>query len=554
MAIRVSAAVAALGLSALPAGFACDLPHPHLPANPAPKVLAPLWVGPAFSGTWFAPERSGEGISLQILDNGSALALWFTYPPVGGTGQQAWIYAQDGRIEGDRVIFDAAFTTRGPRFGTEYRAADLQLVPWGTFELRFSDCNTADLTYAGPSAWGSASRRLTRLTAYAELECTGKKQLTSANTRTLSSLKQRTALWYDPAHNGEGWVAEELPDGRTQFFWYSYDGNGDQAWMVGVSATSGNIVTIPDMYRPVGARFGSAFDANAVQRVAWGNVSVAFATCDSGVVAYGSPQPGFGSGMLQPLRVTKLAGTACINATPGAPTSGTWSSGPSMPTAQSEVATSAYSSTPIAYVGGGFGDPRAFYRYDALNGTWLTLARIPGARDHALMVAFGNEVLHTGGYSQADGDQVNPGWRYSTAQDRWEAAPELPFVAASSGAQLGGFAYFGTLSGDLFQYNPRTRTSRAIASPRNVARDHSQLVAFQGELFANFLRSILIESNGSSSRIAAHEKSLVRDSARRLFRGAHRGAKFQRHHGRGQSIAFRADSGASRQSEVRVEQ
>jgi len=152
-----------------------------------------------------------------------------------------------------------------------------------------------------------------------------------------------------------------------------------------------------------------------------------------------------------------------------------------MPTAQSEVATTTLGGS--TYVGGGFGDPRSFYRYDAASATWATLARVPGGRDHPLAVAVGGEVLFTGGYSQVDGDQVNSGWRYTIAQDRWEAAPELPFVAASSAALLDGFAYFGSLSGDLFQYNPRTRTSRAIASPRNVPRDHSQLVAFQGELW-----------------------------------------------------------------------
>src|SRR5258706_8828878 len=116
MAGRRIAMAVALGFALQPGAFACDIPHGPLPHATLPKVLSPLWVGPAFSGTWFAPERSGEGISLQILDNGSALALWFTYPPAGAAGQQAWIYAQDGPVEGDRGIFDAAITTRRPRF------------------------------------------------------------------------------------------------------------------------------------------------------------------------------------------------------------------------------------------------------------------------------------------------------------------------------------------------------------------------------------------------------------------------------------------------------
>ena len=473
--------LAPIGLAAFGAALACDIAHAPLPHATQAKVLSPLWVGPAFSGTWFAPERSGEGISLQVLDDGTALALWFTYPPAGAAGQQAWIYAQGGRIEGDRVIFDAAITTRGPRFGPGFDAASLQLIPWGTIELRFSDCSTADLTYAGPAAWGSGTRRLTRLTAYAELECSGKRKLTATNTRTLAGLKQRTALWFDPAHNGEGWVAEELPNGSTQLFWYTYDANGEQAWVLGVSPTSGDHLSIPDMYRPVGARFGAAFDPNAVQRSDWGRVDLDYSSCSAGELRYTATAAGFGSGMLRPLRVTKLAGTACLDATPAAPTGGSWSAGVRMPTAQSEVGTTSVGN--FTYVGGGFGDPQAFYRYDSASSTWTTLARIPGARDHPLSVAVGGEVLFTGGYSQADGDQVNSGWRYTIAQNRWEAAPELPWAAASSAALLNGFAYFGTLSGDIYQYNPRTRTSRAIVGQRSVSRDHSQLVAFQGELW-----------------------------------------------------------------------
>ena len=41
-------------------------------------LLAALWVGPAMSGSWYTPERNGEGFTLQVLDNGTAHALWFT--------------------------------------------------------------------------------------------------------------------------------------------------------------------------------------------------------------------------------------------------------------------------------------------------------------------------------------------------------------------------------------------------------------------------------------------------------------------------------------------
>ena len=48
---------------------------------------------------------------------------------------------------------------------------------------------------------------------------------------------------------------------------------------------------------------------------------------------------------------------------------------------------------------------------------------------------------------------------------------------------LGGFAWFGDLTGDLWQYDPRTGQSRRFSADGRAPRDHSQVIAFQGELW-----------------------------------------------------------------------
>jgi hypothetical protein len=468
------------------AALACATAHPppgaFAPLGEEAKALAPLWVGPAYSGTWYTPERSGEGWSLQILENGTALALWFTYPPAGSPGQQAWIYAQDGRLEGDRVIFDTSFTTRGPRFGPGFHATPLELVPWGTIEFRFSGCNDGELIFAGPEGWGSGTRRITRITELAELHCASvKRKVGAQGARTLAGLRQRSGLWFDPTHNGEGWVFEELPDGRVNFFWYTYDENGGQAWINGVAPASGDRLVIADNVRPVGTRFGAAFDAAQVNRAQWGRVEVDFDTCDAGALRYESPLAAFGSGTLQPVRVARLAGSACVMGAPGVEAGGTWSEAARLPTLQSEVATTSIGG--LTYIAGGFGDPRALLRYNPAADAWTALTRMPGGRDHALATAVNGDLYVTGGYPNGDGDQVNAGWRYRVASDRWEALAELPQVAASGAVTLAGFAYFSDVSGDIRQYNPRTRALRVIHGNASAPRDHSQMVAFQGELW-----------------------------------------------------------------------
>jgi hypothetical protein len=439
----------------------------------------PYWVGPAHSGSWYSPERSGEGFTMQILDNGSVLALWFTYPPAGAAGEQAWIIASGGRIEGDRIRFAQAVTTRGPRFGPAFDPALVQMIPWGTLDFRFTACNEAEIDYAGPPAWGSGSRRLARLTALSELECTGKRQVTVRGARAIEGLGSRSGMWFDPAHNGEGWTIEELPDGRAVVYWFTYNDRGEQAWTIGTGSTAGGRITIDQNLLPVGTRFGSAFNPAQVELRAWGQFEFEFESCGEATLRYGSSLPAFGSGTLKPVRLTRPAGTVCLEQKPLVPAAGTWITGAPMPSPQSEIATATVESR--SCLAGGYAVRRDFQCYDALTNAWTVLAPLPSGRDHGEAIAFEGDIYVTGGNVE---DSAAPnGWRYRFAEARWEAIPELPLVVASGAAVLDGFAYFASESGYLVQFDPRTRQSRIFPGDNRAPRDHSQLVAFQGELW-----------------------------------------------------------------------
>lgn len=459
-------------------------------------LLAALWVGPAHSGSWYTPERNGEGFTLQVLDNGTAHALWFTYPPAGSAAAQAWIYASGGRLAADRIVFDAAITTRGPRFGAAFDPAALELVPWGTIEFRFTGCNDGEVTYAGPAAWGSGTRRITRLTALAELECAGKRRLGAQGARALDGLRSRSGAWFDPAHNGEGWNVEELPDGRTQVYWFTYDERGEQAWTIGVAPAQGARMTIADNLRPVGTRFGAGFDASQVRLTPWGSLELELG-CDAGVARWQSTQAAFGSGALAPRRLTTPAGSACHEATPAVPSQAAWSQGASQPVATSESATAVVGS--MAYVAGGYGGPQSMQRYDAARDAWTVLPALPGGRDHALATAVGNAVFVAGGNHMGAGDHSARGWRYLVDESRWETWAELPDAAQAGAATLGGFAYFGDVDGNLVQFNPATRDRRVIATDGRAPRDHSQLVAFQGELWLIGGRQVFVRESARIS-------------------------------------------------------
>lgn len=471
--------------------LACTLHQAHAPADhshahPTHATLEKLgtfnWAGPAISGSWYAPTRSGEGIIVQALEDGSVIAIWFTFPPEGSTAKQAWILAQGGAIDGSRVRFDQVFTVRGPRFGPGFDPAARVIEPWGTLELNFGGCNEVQLSYSGPASWGSATRTMQRLTSIDELGCNGKTRLTASGARAMSGLRQRSAAWYDPSHSGEGWFIEELPGGQTLSYWFTYDENGDQAWTVGVAA-QGDLLNVQSSVRPIGTHFGSAFDASEIDRQEWGSYALAFNGCDRGQLQYASTQSGFGSGTLNPQRLTRLAGAVCLEAAPAAPVGGNWSARAVMPGAQSEVATATLGGA--FHVASGFGAPRGFKRYDPVSNSWTTLADTPGPRDHAMAVSVAGSIFLTGGFpTNNGGDQSNAGWKYLASENRWEPAAGLPLFAASGGATLNGFGWFGNSSGELAQYDARLLRSRIIAADsEGGTRDHSQLVAFMGELW-----------------------------------------------------------------------
>ena len=457
-------------------------------------LAATVWVSPAHSGSWYTPERSGEGFTLQVLDNGSAVALWFTYPPAGVPGTQAWIYADNGRIEGDRLRFTNVFTTRGPRFGPGYDRTQLELVPWGTLEFRFTACNDAEVSYAGPAAWGSGTRRLTRLTAISELECTGKRRVGANGARTLEGLRQRSGSWFDPTHNGEGWTLEELPDGRALVYWFTYDAQGQQAWTVGEAAQSGSRVVVESNLRPTGTRFGAGFDPAQVQRSVWGRLEIDFEGCNAGTLRYASTDGAFGSGTLRPQRLSTLAGSACVEGTPTVPANGSWTAGPPMPLAISEIATAVTGG--FAYVAGGIPNFTSFMRLDLARSEWQVLPSLPSGRHHAVAVALGDEVMVSGGFAAGSAPR---GARYSIASGTWESTELMPPAAASGGAPLYGFAWFGDMSGSLYQHDPRTGHARQFAPDFRAPRDHSNLVAFQGELWMIGGRTELVNESAAVS-------------------------------------------------------
>ena len=494
---RIVLLAMALALAASPAA-ACSLPHdgqPH-PAKLLDTGRAPAddyQAGPGLSGAWYDAARNGEGIILEVLPSGRALAIWFTYPAAGEPGEQAWLIAQDGIIEGDSIRFSQVLRPIGGRFGAAFDPAQVQLQNWGTLEMRFSSCNAGSVSWAGPASYGSGSRALTRLSTLDEVDCSGTRKLTSSGARAAAGLRSRSGAWYVPERSGEGWIVEELGDGRSLVYWFTFDPQGNQAWTIGSGVREGNRLRIDDNRITRGTRFGGGFVAADVQLLPWGSLEIDFAQCASGNLIYTSTRDGYGNGSRQPARLTRLAGAPCLDALPGAIAGASWSErAPTLRQSEHAVTVNAG----MLYALGGFGGQRAMLRYDRAANAWSTLPNLPAGRDHLAAFALDGGIYMVGGAANGSGDQGTAGFRFDLSSQTWEPRAELQWMYGSHAATLHGRAYIGDIDGSLQQYDPRARQVQRIAAPDFTPRDHSQVLAFLDEIW-------MISGRGPETRSVA---------------------------------------------------
>ena len=138
---------------------------------PAPASSGNVPITSGFTGAWVDTGATGQlGMGLEVLADGSLVALVYTFAPAGG---QAWIGGVGPIVDGDHATITMT-TIDGPggRFAPNFDAAQVQNTPWGTLTLRFSDCNHGTLEWdSSVPGYGSGSMTIERLTLPAGLSC-----------------------------------------------------------------------------------------------------------------------------------------------------------------------------------------------------------------------------------------------------------------------------------------------------------------------------------------------------------------------------------------------
>lgn len=273
-------------------------------------------LDPGFSGTYFTPARDGEFVSLMQLDRGAFLLFQFTFDAEGG---QRWRFGVvENPVRPFGVELDPLFESEG-RFAVGYDpdgvdgerlnrgfaeidglANDKLAMLQGRRELRRVAANRPFMFLREVSAQRLEYKPLTRI-AGTRCDNAGPHQWTSG-------------LWFDPQRDGDGFLVEDLGDGRALVFWWTHtpDGSGDQAWMFGVGEYddpgSGTLV-IDEVFQPVGARYGEEFDSEDLRVEPWGRMRLRFVNPDSAEISWISDRAEYGAGSfsLVPLARPRLA-------------------------------------------------------------------------------------------------------------------------------------------------------------------------------------------------------------------------------------------------------
>lgn len=117
-----------------------------------------------------------------------------------------------------------------------------------------------------------------------------------------------SSTWYDPSHDGEGFVLELLPENVALLYWFTYDPDGNQDWYFAVGEIRGRRILFPELANLSGGEFGPGFDPAKVRKDIVGSAAFTWSDCDTGFMDW---MIGDDMGRQELIRLTRVMGLDC---------------------------------------------------------------------------------------------------------------------------------------------------------------------------------------------------------------------------------------------------
>lgn len=251
-----------------------------------------------WTGTWYNPATSGQGIVFEIYPDvggiGSGLfgGGWFTYDTIaGGEDKKRW-YTLTGPVtsSSSTATLDIIALTGGNFNGAPVINAADGANYVGHATISFSDCATGTLSYSFTDGSGRVGNiPLTRLDSNVTCD-----PVNGAGNGTAPGKFLLSGAWYVPSTSGQGVLFDINPVQNITFAaWYTYAPNGQsigggasQRWYT-LQIGSANVGTSALTNIGIFSTQGGVFDApGSVTTPQVGTASIAFTNCNALVLNY----------------------------------------------------------------------------------------------------------------------------------------------------------------------------------------------------------------------------------------------------------------------------
>ena len=93
-------------------------------------------INNSLSGTWYNPDRDGEGFMIDVANHGEIVISFYTYD---NAGQQLYLIG-NGNVDGSVAVIDFVLTDGG-NYGLDFDPEAVNRYLWGTGTFSFIECS-----------------------------------------------------------------------------------------------------------------------------------------------------------------------------------------------------------------------------------------------------------------------------------------------------------------------------------------------------------------------------------------------------------------------------
>ena len=289
----------ALDSNAPQSGTSSSNSNPYVQNTVADGANAVAGLSGDYSGQWYDPNQSGQGLVIDELqpDGSNARAVlmtWFVF----SNGQPTWLQGAGilksgrGAAAGSAVVqMDqvAIYHAKSFPIGQDNAVPAL----WGSVTLTFASANEGTMYWTSSyPGFGNGSQQIKHFLSVG-IPAPG------ASSGAFGACY--SGNWKEPSKSGHGFEFEVLPTSPPVLAadWFTFAPNGAPVWLYGAGQVSGGSVQMQlVLINGSGAQFPPRFDSSRITQNLWGTATVTFSDNAHAHLSWSSVISGYGSGQI----------------------------------------------------------------------------------------------------------------------------------------------------------------------------------------------------------------------------------------------------------------